>query len=161
MGRLMTLVESDPRGFVFFGHSTSKKGEQMEANPNVSAVFYWPVLYRQVRITGKIEKLTAEESDKPWLTKKAWGKAHIICSDQAQRLDATEKADLMMKISDLAKEIEVSAPEKFPRPDNWGGYRIVASEYEFWQGQSNRSHDRFFYTKDSESNEWNIDLLAP
>ncbi len=101
--RLIILAYHDEKGFNFFTHSTSQKGQQMETNPNVAGTFYWPVLYRQVRLVGKVEKLTAEESDNFWSTRRPGARAHIICSDQTSVIEDKEAS--IKKVRDFVKLI--------------------------------------------------------
>jgi pyridoxamine 5'-phosphate oxidase len=152
--RIVLLKEFDAHGFVFYTNYSSRKGEQLAANPYAALVFFWPKLERQVRIEGRVRRVTPRESDayfqvRPRLSRiGAWAshQSHIIASRQElERRDA----EMIQRFGD----------GPVPRPDFWGGYRLVPRRIEFWQGRPGRLHDRLEYLR--QRGKWTIRRLAP
>ncbi|SAK72667.1 pyridoxamine 5'-phosphate oxidase [Caballeronia calidae] len=153
--RIVLIKGVDERGFVFFTNYESRKGRELAANPAASLLFYWIELERQVRIEGRVEKTSDEESDAYYASRPLGSRIGAWASDQSQPLESREALE--------AREREMIA--KFgdapPRPPHWGGYRLVPDTVEFWQGRPSRLHDRIVYTRDSAGDPWRIARLAP
>ncbi len=152
-GRIVLLKGID-NGFLFFTNYESRKGKELEINSFASITFYWAELERQVRIEGKIEKVSAEDSEQYFHSRPKASQIGAIASPQSQVIENREV--LEQKIQDLTAEYENELP---PRPLNWGGYRLLPEMIEFWQGRQSRLHDRIRYTKTVEN--WQIERLAP
>jgi len=158
--RYVLLKELDEKGFVFFSHYSSKKGQQMELNPKVAILFYWPMTHRQVRVEGTVEKISAEASDAYFKSRPIGSQISGMVSPQSQVLEGNDKEKLKEDIEHWKKRVEVEGEEIVKRPENWGGYRVIPNWFEFWQGQRSRFHDRFTYVP-KEQGGWEIQMLAP
>jgi len=152
--RVVLLKQFNKNGFSFFTNYNSRKGSQIEQNPYGALVFFWPELERQVRIEGKISKVTEEESDEYFITRPAGSKLGAWASPQSQVVPNRKFVE-SLKV-DLQNQFE---GKSIPRPANWGGYRLSPTLLEFWQGRPNRLHDRIQYTL--KDNLWVIERLAP
>jgi pyridoxamine 5'-phosphate oxidase len=152
--RIVLLKGVDERGFVFFTNYDSKKGLDMLGNPYVCLNFFWQVQARQIRIEGKVEKVTPEESDEYFSSRPresqigAWASAQSTVIKNRQVLDES--------IAQIEEQYE---GKEIPRPAHWGGYRLIPEKIEFWQGRPNRLHDRFLY-EDSPAG-WMVFRLSP
>jgi pyridoxamine 5'-phosphate oxidase len=135
--RMVLLKGADERGLVFFSHYTSRKGRELEENPQAALLFYWDPLGRQVRVEGRVERVSAEESDAYFATRPLGARIGAVVSRQSEVLD--DRAELERRVAELAG----SEP---PRPETWGGFRLVPDAWEFWQHRDDRLHDRFRYT---------------
>lgn len=153
--RTVLLKSFDLNGFVFATSYASQKGQQISATHRASLLFYWPALERQVRIGGRIEKVSAEDSDALYYARPVDARISAIISPQSQVIPNREY------LAQRVAEVKASLPDgQGPqRPDTWGGYRIVPQMFEFWQGRQNRLHDRIRYRRDGEN--WIIERLAP
>ncbi|KND59675.1 Pyridoxamine 5'-phosphate oxidase [Candidatus Burkholderia verschuerenii] len=153
--RIVLIKGVDARGFVFFTNYDSRKGREMAANPSASLLFHWIELERQVRIEGRIEKTSAEESDTYYASRPLGSRIGAWASDQSQPLANREALE--------AREREMTAKfgDNPPRPPHWGGYRLVPDVIEFWQGRPSRLHDRIVYSRASADGPWRIERLAP
>ena len=152
--RTLLLKGFDERGFVFFTNYQSAKGEQLAAQPLAAMTFWWHDLERQVRIEGQIERVSSEESDVYFHSRPAGSRLGAWASPQSQVIAGREV------LEDRLQALEVQyAEEQPPRPPHWGGYRLVPSLIEFWQGRSSRLHDRLRYRL--ESGQWVRERLAP
>ncbi|KND55452.1 Pyridoxamine 5'-phosphate oxidase [Candidatus Paraburkholderia kirkii] len=153
--RIVLIKGVDERGFVFFTNYESRKGRELAANSAVSLLFHWIELERQVRIEGRVEKTSAEESDAYYASRPLGSRIGAWASDQSQPLESREALE--------AREREMIARygETPPRPPHWGGYRLVPDTIEFWQGRPSRLHDRIVYTRESTDGPWRIGRLAP
>ncbi|AOR68900.1 pyridoxamine 5'-phosphate oxidase [Burkholderia stabilis] len=154
--RIVLIKGVDERGFVFFTNYESRKGRDLAAHPHAALLFYWIELERQVRIEGRIEKTSAEESDRYFASRPlgsrigAWASEQSAVIDSRATLEAREKA---------VSERYGDTP---PRPPHWGGYRLVPDAIEFWQGRPSRLHDRLLYTRDANAAPgWTISRLSP
>ncbi len=153
-GRIVLLKEVLDQGFVFFTNYNSAKGQQIAKHPIGSMIFYWPELERQVRITGKIEKIAPEESRKYFKSRPVDSQISGICSPQSQEVPNRQYLeDAIENFKNSHNENEIEWPE------NWGGYIIIPDEVEFWQGRASRLHDRVHYQL--EDGKWKIARLAP
>jgi len=154
--RTVLLKYYDENGFVFFTNFSSRKAGEMKANQQVSIIFVWLDLERQIIINGSAEKISAAESAKYFLSRPKESQMAAWVSSQSHPVSSRQM--LMQKF----QEVKIKIGEgKVPLPSFWGGYRVNPIEIEFWQGRKNRLHDRFLYTKDSESDVWSHERLAP
>ncbi|MGI0494708.1 pyridoxamine 5'-phosphate oxidase [Alkalinema pantanalense CENA528] len=156
--RIVLLKGFDERGFVFFTNYNSHKGQELQANPHAAIVFLWRELERQVRIQGTVEKVEATESDAYFYSRPLGSRLGAWASDQSAVIPDRNI------LEDKLIQLEASYPDgEIPRPDHWGGFRVKPTVMEFWQGRSNRLHDRLRYQKvgDQGSEIWQIDRLAP
>jgi len=151
----VVLLKGLDTGLVFFTNYSSVKGIELEKNPYVAVTFFWAELERQVRILGKVTKISAEESDEYFFSRPFSSQIGAWVSPQSQPIedrDFLEKRDL-----DLREKFD---PETIIRPIHWGGYRINVNEVEFWQGRPSRLHDRILYTQ-TINDAWEKKRLAP
>jgi len=151
--RVVLLKGVDGGGFVFYTNYDSRKGRELAARPQACLVFLWTQLERQIRIEGKVEKVSASDSDK-YFSSRPVG-ARLSASASAQSEVVSDRAYLESQVD----KIKTQFGENPPRPANWGGYRVIPSQIEFWQGRENRLHDRLLYRLDNDS--WTIERLAP
>lgn len=151
--RVVLLRGIDKEAFCFFTNYTSNKASNLDGNSKVSMNFFWPDLERQVRIEGSIERCSKEYSDDYFESRPYSSKIGAWASNQSEIIKSRE--ELEKNVIFYQKKF----PVKVPRPDFWGGYKISPSSIEFWQGRSNRLHDRFIYNKNK--NGWEIDRLSP
>ncbi|MCE3278136.1 MAG: pyridoxamine 5-phosphate oxidase [Bacteroidetes bacterium] len=152
--RILLLRNFSEEGFVFYTNYTSRKGEEITANPNVALLFFWPELERQVRIEGKLIKQSKEESDLYFNSRPRTSKLGAWTSAQSKVIASRKVLDEEYKrLSDQFPGDDV------PRPEHWGGYVLRPESMEFWQGRPSRLHDRILYT--NEGQKWKIERLAP
>jgi pyridoxamine 5'-phosphate oxidase len=152
--RIVLLKGFGPDGFVFFSNYASRKGDELAANPNAALVFWWPPLERQVRLEGRVERTTTEESEAYWASRPLGSRLAALASAQSQVLAGRE--ELVRRVEELAAR---HRDGDVPLPEAWGGYRLVPDAFEFWQGQPNRLHDRFRYTRHQDG--WLVERLSP
>jgi len=152
--RTVLLKIYDDKGFVFFTNYHSQKAQEIEQNPNVALLFPWLPLERQVRITGRVERISKKESFAYFTSRPHGSQIGAWISPQSKIIESREF--LRMKLAEVKSKFSNG---KIPLPDAWGGYRIIPTKFEFWQGRSNRLHDRFIY--ELEDNLWDIKRLAP
>ena len=151
--RTVLLKAFSTEGFIFFTNYESQKGEDLAANPNAALLFFWKEMERQVRIEGKVEKISEEESDAYFNSRPLGSRIGAWASPQSKVInDRTVIEDNVQKFTE-------EFGEKIPRPPHWGGYLLVPVKMEFWQGRSSRLHDRILFTL--EDNSWKISRLAP
>ena len=153
--RIVLLKGFDSDGFVFFTNYESEKGLQLEANPYAALAFYWIELDRQIRISGRAERTSREESERYFRSRPVGSQLGAWASRQSEVLDARRVLDARM-----AEMTERFAGKPTPLPPHWGGYRVKPDVMEFWQGRPNRLHDRFRYRLQS-AGSWLIERLAP
>ncbi|MCA2005499.1 MAG: pyridoxamine 5'-phosphate oxidase [Ignavibacterium sp.] len=151
--RVVLLKGFDKNGFKFYTNYNSRKGRELNGNPNAALLFYWMELERQVRIEGKIEKLSREESLEYFNSRPLESRYGALASNQSEVIPNREY--LEKKFFEL-KEKFADNP---PMPENWGGYTLKPDLFEFWQGRPNRLHDRIVYEKSE--NSWKIYRLSP
>lgn len=151
--RIVLLKSYDSSGFQFFTNYKSEKGNNISQNPNVSMLFFWDKLERQIRITGIAKKISTIESDTYFDSRPYESRIGAIASLQSSELKST--IELEKRIDDL----KIKYPINPPRPDNWGGYIIEPQTFEFWQGRKSRLHDRIKY--ELINNLWSIKRLYP
>ena len=141
-------------GFIFYTNYNSQKGKNLNDNKNIAATFYWVELDRQIRFTGKVEKVSTEMSDTYFKNRPFISKIGAIASSQSDKLK--NRAELEERVKYLTEKFK---DKEVPRPENWGGYRIIPTKFEFWQGRPNRLHDRICYEKVNEK--WEIYRINP
>ncbi len=152
--RIVLLKGFDQRGFVFFTNYESQKGQELAQNPYAALVFWWAALERQVRITGRVEPVSAQESDAYFHSRPIGSQLGAWASAQSQRIP--DRQVLEQRLQELTLQYQ---EQTIPRPVHWGGYRLNPSLIEFWQGRSNRLHDRLCYRLHQET--WKIERLSP
>ena len=153
--RIVLLKQVDDDGFVFFTNYDSQKGQDLAVNPHASLVFFWNVLQRQVRVEGKVEKIDLEESKNYFQSRPKGSQIGATISPQSQVIPDREG----LKEAVAALEEQYAGTDKLPLPDNWGGYRLIPDNVEFWQGRSSRLHDRIRYRLEGDA--WLRERLAP
>ena len=152
--RTVLLKAFDGGGFVFYTNYSSKKAQQINENPQVSLLFPWYPLERQVIIYGKAEKISTKESFRYFTSRPQGSQLGAWVSDQSSVISS--RKILEMKLKEMKRKF---ADGKIPIPDFWGGYRIIPHAIEFWQGRPSRLHDRIFYEK--AENQWTKKRLSP
>ncbi|MAQ53018.1 MAG: pyridoxamine 5'-phosphate oxidase [Pseudomonas sp.] len=152
--RTLLLKGFDERGFVFFTNYQSAKGQQLANSPAAAMTFWWHDLERQVRIEGQVEQTSAEESDAYFHSRPAGSRLGAWASPQSQVIDSRE--GLEQRLGAVQQQY---ADTDAPRPPHWGGYRLVPTLVEFWQGRPSRLHDRLCYRLVEGS--WVRERLAP
>jgi pyridoxamine 5'-phosphate oxidase len=152
--RIVLLKEFSTDGFVFFTNYESRKGQELAANPRATLLFYWAELERQVRIEGEVTMTQPAISDQYFQKRPRGSQLSAVASNQSQLIE--NKTVLEKRVAELAQQY---ADQPVPRPSNWGGYRLIPYQIEFWQGRENRLHDRVLYRW--EDGEWIRGLLAP
>ena len=151
--RIVLLKGVDDNGFVFYTNYQSRKGNELAENSRACLLFYWPQVWRQVRIEGTVEKVSAAESDEYFQTRPLGSKLGAWASNQSEVVDSRETLERRFA------EIEKRFGENVPRPPHWGGYRLKPNAIEFWQGRENRLHDRLRYCL--QDGAWLIERLGP
>ena len=154
--RVVLLKAFDERGFVFFTNYESSKGQELEANPYASFALYWPILQRQVRVSGRVERTSREESEQYFNTRPRGSQLGAWVSHQSEVIDARRILDARM--AEMTQRF--AGKNIIDLPPHWGGYRIIPDAIEFWQGRANRLHDRFRYTRQPDGS-WLLERLAP
>ena len=153
--RIVLLKSVTKDGFVFFTNYNSHKGKELEENPNACLVFFWKELERQVRITGSVEKVSAKESDEYFNSRPAGSRIGAWASPQSSVIESRETIE-----KNILKYEEQFGGTEIVRPPHWGGYIVIPTVIEFWQGRPSRLHDRMQYSKLQDEN-WRIERLAP
>lgn len=152
--RMVLLKESSEKGLVFFTNYLSHKGNDMEQNPHISLLFFWPAMERQVRIEGIVQKIPATESDTYFVSRPEESQIAVWASQQSTRIP--DRKVLEERYSEFFEKFK---RKTIPRPSYWGGYLAVPYCFEFWQGRENRLHDRIEYRLSD--NRWTRARLAP
>lgn len=153
--RVVLLKDVSEQGFTFFTNYDSRKGSDLAANPFAALTFFWPVLERQVRIEGQVEKVPEEVSDTYFHSRPVGSQIGAWASPQSREILGRET----LEEADQKFMQEFSGLEQIPRPQHWGGYLLQPERIEFWQGRPNRLHDRILY--ELEKKEWHLKRLAP
>lgn len=151
--RIVLLKGFNDSGLDFYTNYDSKKGRDMEANPIVALNFFWPERERQIRIEGKVVKLSSEESTEYYQSRPRLSQLGAWASDQSKVIESREV------LEDKMKKLEEQYGDEIPRPENWGGYRVIPDYFEFWQGRASRLHDRITYKLSGSS--WERSRLSP
>ena len=152
--RAVLLKYFDERGFVFFTNYESRKAREIAGNPQVCAIFPWITLERQVVIQGRAERISTAESLRYFTSRPRESQMGAWVSNQSQVI--TSRKFLMQKLAEIRDKFKQG---EIPLPSFWGGYRIVPSAIEFWQGGPARLHDRFLYLRHADG--WSIERLSP
>jgi len=152
--RIVLLRGVDERGFVFFTNYTSRKGEELQANPAAALLFYWPETSRQVRIEGRVAPLDPATSDAYFASRPRGSQLGAHASPQSRAIP--DRAFLERHYDELTRKY---ADRQVPRPGHWGGYRLIPEVIEFWQQGEHRLHDRLRYRRSGEG--WSVERLAP
>jgi pyridoxamine 5'-phosphate oxidase len=153
--RMVLLKSVDDRGLTFGTNYQSRKGAELDDNPRAALAFHWVGLHRQVRAEGRVERTTGEESDAIWNARPREARLAAAASRQSHEL--ADREELERAFAQLAERF---SGEDVPRPDWWGGYRLVPDAWEFWQGRDHRLHDRLRYEPDVAGG-WRVVRLAP
>ena len=152
--RVVLLRGYDAGGFTFFTDYRSRKGQELADNPRACAVFFWPELERQVRVSGTVRKSAREESSTYFRTRPPGSRLGAWASIQSAVI--ADRGVLEERFREAAARFGAG---EVPLPDHWGGYRIVPVEFEFWQGRESRLHDRLRYRKQGDL--WRLERLSP
>lgn len=152
--RTVLLKAFDRDGFVFYTNYGSRKAKHLAENPRAALLFPWLGLERQVQITGRVEKVSAAETLKYFLSRPYGSQLGAWVSQQSSVVSS--RSLLLAKLDEMKRKF---AEGKVPVPEGWGGYRVVPDSIEFWQGRPSRLHDRFLYSKSGDI--WTIERLAP
>ena len=152
--RIVLLKHVDADGFTWYTDSRSLKGQQIDANPNAALLFHWRDLSRQVRVHGRVEVLPADDADQYFYIRPEGSRYSAAASCQSAEVESRSH------LEDEVLRLRAAYPDgDVPRPDGWLGYRLVPEYFEFWQGQSNRLHDRIVYT--AVENAWVMTRISP
>lgn len=153
--RMVLLKGVDARGFVFYTNYASQKGRELAANPRAALVLYWPELHRQVRVSGRVEKVSREESQRYFDSRPRGSRLSAAASPQSTVIPGRDVLERRVR------ELEAAyADRDLPLPPVWGGFRVAPDVVEFWQGRPNRLHDRLRYTRQPDG-AWRVERLAP
>jgi pyridoxamine 5'-phosphate oxidase len=155
-GRVVLLKGLDARGFVFYTNYGSKKGQELASNAMASLTFFWQELERQVRVRGRVERVSEAESDEYFASRPRGSQIGAWVSEQSTVIQSRE----VLEERTQAYEVRF-ANQEVPRPPHWGGYRVLPFELEFWQGRHSRLHDRIRYRLDEPTGTWLIERLSP
>jgi pyridoxamine 5'-phosphate oxidase len=151
--RIVLLKEISATGFIFYTNYDSKKGKELAVNPYAALTLFWKELERQVRVEGKVQKIKASESDEYYYSRPLGSRIGAIVSPQSEVIKDRSLLD------EKAKAMENLPEKEIKRPENWGGYILIPDFIEFWQGRTNRLHDRLAFSL--ENKEWKMNRLAP
>lgn len=154
--RVVLLRNISYGGFTFYTNYKSKKAKDLAQNKKACLLFFWPESERQVRVEGEIELLPAHESDQYFNSRPFESQVGAWASTQSQVIKSRSELEM-----NFEKELENYKGKTVPRPPHWGGYVLIPSKFEFWQGRSSRLHDRIQFTLNKEKNNWTIDRLMP
>jgi len=152
--RIVLVKQFDARGFTWYTNYASQKGKQLDSKPFAALLFFWSELERQVRIEGRVERTSAEESDKYFNSRPLKSRLSAIASEQSEPI--ASRAALEQHYEEVARQVGDTPP----RPQHWGGFRLVPERIEFWQGRRSRFHDRIVYTR-QEDGSWTRQRLQP
>ncbi|MDA7886352.1 pyridoxamine 5'-phosphate oxidase [Pirellulales bacterium] len=154
--RIVLLRGYDERGFCFFSNYASQKGRELAANPYAAVTFHWVELERQVRIAGRVEKVSASESDAYFQSRPSQSRIGAWSSPQSEVIASRDTLEQFVKEYQEKYSDELA----IPRPEHWGGYRVIPERIEFWQGRPSRLHDRLRFSR-IEQGSWTLERLAP
>lgn len=151
--RVVLLKEFNESGFTFFTNYLSRKGREISANPNAALLFWWKEFERQVRVEGKIEKISRKDSEEYFNLRPLKSRYGALSSNQSEVVENRE--ELEKRFANLEQQFG----DNPPTPENWGGYKLIPTKFEFWQGRQDRLHDRICY--ELIKNNWQIKRLSP
>ncbi|WP_413942984.1 pyridoxamine 5'-phosphate oxidase [Bdellovibrio sp. HCB-162] len=152
--RIVYLKDVSKGGFVFYGNYKSHKGQDIAINENICLNFHWPVLWQQIRITGKAEKISSEESDAYFATRARLSQIGAWASHQSEIIP--DRDWLVRRVAEYEKQFD---GQVVPRPPHWGGWRVIPTEIEFWFGLTGRLHERYVYQRDGKV--WKTFMRSP
>ncbi len=152
--RIVLIKGFDARGITWFTSYASRKGQELAGNPFAALQFHWVELERTVRIEGRVEKISANESDAYFHSRPLGSRISAIASPQSQRVESRQWLD------DRAAQLASELGDSPARPEDWGGYRLIHDHWQFWQGRRSRLHDRLAYSLQADG-AWGISRLAP
>lgn len=152
--RTVLLKDASDQGFVFYTNYGSAKGRQLAATPRAALVFYWPEVHRQVIVSGSVARVSERESDAYFATRPRGSQLGAWASRQSEPLESREA--LERRVAELDRQYQ---GREVPRPPFWGGFRLAPETLEFWQGRTDRLHDRFRYRLEGGS--WVVERLSP
>jgi len=152
--RMVLLRAHDPRGLAFYTNYESRKGHDLAADPRAAMTFYWRAVDRQIRIEGRVERVSAAESDAYFAARPRESRISALASPQSRIIE--DRAALEALVREAAARVD---GRDVPRPAFWGGYRLVPDTFEFWQAGPHRLHDRLRYRREGDA--WRIERLAP
>lgn len=153
--RIVLLRGYGDDGFVFFTNYDSRKGDELAGNPHASLLLFWAALERQIRIEGTVSRVSAEESDAYFSLRPLGNRLGAWASPQSREIPSRES------LAERVRQFEAKFGSAPPRPENWGGYRLQPDAIEFWQGRSDRLHDRLLYRRSQPGTAWSRVRLAP
>jgi len=152
--RVMLLKDVSPQGFTFYTNFASRKGEEIDGNPNVAMVFYWPRLERQVRVEGAVTKIDRKTAEAYFLSRPKGNQLGAVVSRQSKVIPNRDVLE-----QELTQLWQQYADTEVPMPKQWGGYLVQPTSIEFWQGRESRLHDRLEYVKQDSG--WKLQRLSP
>lgn len=151
--RVVLLKEFDQSGFTFFTNYKSRKGRELNENPFAALLFWWGLFERQIRIEGKVEKISKEQSEDYFNSRPLKSRLGALASNQSEVIENRKL------LEERFYQLEKQYGENPPKPENWGGYKLIPYKFEFWQGRRDRLHDRICYEKVNDL--WKIYRLSP
>ncbi|MFM2482505.1 pyridoxamine 5'-phosphate oxidase [Celerinatantimonas sp. YJH-8] len=154
--RVVLLKEFDESGFVFYTNYGSRKAAELDANPWASLTFHWNILQRQVRIEGRVERVSYEQSNAYFQSRGRGSRIGAWASHQSHPI--ANRSKLEAQVKEFTQKFE---GQEIPCPEFWGGYRVIPHTIEFWQGKADRLHDRYVYHRNESDSSWQIDRISP